>query len=134
MDEADCETHGLRGTLGSTPDWHDAFLDRVVRMAERDKNHPSIIFWSLGNESGYGANHAAMSAWLHEFDPTRPVHYEGAQGTASVGIDGELLAGSLPVKQLKLVQAWAAIHEEELYAAWNNAVRNIPFGKIEPLR
>ena len=87
MDEADCETHGLRGTLASTPDWHDAFMDRVVRMAERDKNYPSIIFWSLGNESGYGANHAAMSAWLHEFDPTRPVHYEGAQGTASVASD-----------------------------------------------
>ena len=80
MDEADCETHGLRGTLASTPDWGDAFLDRAIRMAERDKNHPSIIFWSLGNESGYGPNHAAMSAWLHEFDPTRPVHYEGAQG------------------------------------------------------
>ena len=87
MDEADCETHGLRGTLASTPDWADAFMDRVVRMAERDKNHPSIIFWSLGNESGYGANHAAMSAWLHEFDPTRPVHYEGAQGMASVASD-----------------------------------------------
>lgn len=53
---------------------------------------------------------------------------------ASVGIDGELLAGSLPVKQLRLVQAWSAIHEEELYEAWNKAVRNIPFGKIEPLR
>ncbi len=89
MDEADCETHGLRGTLASTPDWADAFLDRAVRMAERDKNHPSIIFWSLGNESGYGANHAAMSAWLHEFDPTRPVHYEGAQGTKSVASDME---------------------------------------------
>ena len=80
MDEADCETHGLRGTLASTPDWANAFMDRCIRMAERDKNHPSIIFWSLGNESGYGPNHAAMSAWLHEFDPTRPVHYEGAQG------------------------------------------------------
>ena len=80
MDEADCETHGLRGTLASTPDWADAFLDRCIRMAERDKNHPSVIFWSLGNESGYGPNQAAMSAWLHEFDPTRPVHYEGAQG------------------------------------------------------
>ncbi len=87
MDEANCETHGLRGTLASTPDWHAAFMDRAVRMAERDKNHPSIIFWSLGNESGYGANFAAMSAWLHEFDPTRPVHYEGAQGTASVASD-----------------------------------------------
>ena len=87
MDEADCETHGLRGALGSDPDWNEAFMDRVIRMAERDKNHPSVIIWSLGNESGYGANHAAMSAWLHEFDPTRPVHYEGAQGTRSVASD-----------------------------------------------
>ncbi len=61
-------------------------------------------------------------------------HVYYAEYEASVGCDGELLAGQLPVKQFKMVQAWAAIHEEELYAAWNNAVRNIPFGKIEPLR
>jgi len=53
---------------------------------------------------------------------------------ASVGIDGELLTGSLPVKQLKLVLAWAALHEDELYAAWNKAVRNETFDRIEPLR
>ena len=80
MDEADIEEHGLRGILASTPDWHAAYLDRAVRMAERDKNHPSIVMWSMGNESGYGPNFAAISAWLHDFDPTRPVHYEGAQG------------------------------------------------------
>lgn len=84
MDEADIEEHGLRGTLASTPDWHAAFLDRAVRMAERDKNYPCIVMWSMGNESGYGPNFAAISAWLHDFDPTRPVHYEGAQG-----LDGE---------------------------------------------
>lgn len=81
MDEADIEEHGLRGTLASTPDWHAAFMDRAIRMAERDKNYPSIVMWSMGNESGYGPNFAAISAWLHDFDPTRPVHYEGAQGT-----------------------------------------------------
>ena len=80
LDEADIEEHGLRGTLASTPDWHAAFMDRAVRMAERDKNYPSIVMWSMGNESGYGPNFAAISAWLHDFDPTRPVHYEGAQG------------------------------------------------------
>ena len=80
MDEADIEEHGLRGTLASTPDWHAAFLDRAVRMVERDKNHPSVVFWSMGNESGYGPNFAAISAWMHDYDPTRPVHYEGAQG------------------------------------------------------
>jgi len=53
---------------------------------------------------------------------------------ASIGLDGELLAGSIPVAQLKLVQAWIVLHEEELYGAWNNAIRNIPFNKIEPLR
>jgi len=81
FDEADLETHGTRGKLASDPRWSAAFLDRAVRLAERDKNHPSVIFWSLGNESGYGPNFAAMSAWLREFDPTRPIHYEGAQGT-----------------------------------------------------
>ena len=81
MDEADIEEHGLRGQLASDPQWHAAFMDRAVRMAERDKNHPSIICWSMGNESGYGPNFAAISAWLKDFDPTRFIHYEGAQGT-----------------------------------------------------
>jgi beta-galactosidase len=80
MDEANIETHGLRGKLASDPDWALAFMDRGIRMAERDKNHPSIIMWSLGNESGYGPNFAALSAWLKDFDPMRPIHYEGAQG------------------------------------------------------
>lgn len=84
MDEADIEEHGLRGKLASNPEWHAPFLDRAVRMAERDKNYTSIVFWSMGNESGYGPNFAAVSAWLHDFDPTRPVHYEGAQG-----VDGQ---------------------------------------------
>ncbi len=66
------------------------------------------------------------------YKPHFHVYY--AEYEASVGVDGELLAGSLPLKQLRLVQAWAAIHEEELYAAWNNAVRSIPFGKIDPLQ
>jgi len=61
-------------------------------------------------------------------------HVYYGEHEASVGIDGDLLAGSLPVKQLRLVQAWTAIHEEELYRAWNLAVQNRPFEKIEPLR
>jgi len=80
MDEADIEEHGLRGTLASDPDWAASFLDRAIRMAERDKNHPSVVMWSMGNEAGYGPNFAAISAWLKDFDPTRPIHYEGAQG------------------------------------------------------
>ena len=80
MDETDIEEHGLRGGLAADPDWAAAFLDRAIRMAARDKNHPSVVMWSLGNEAGYGPNFAANSAWLKDFDPTRPIHYEGAQG------------------------------------------------------
>lgn len=62
------------------------------------------------------------------------VHVTYGDFEASIGIDGELLGGSLPVRQLKLLVAWLAIHEDELYAAWNNAVRGIHFDKIEPLK
>lgn len=82
MDEANIETHGIRGALANDPDWQAAFLDRGIRMVQRDKNHPSVILWSLGNESGYGPNFAALSAWIRAFDPTRPIHYEGAQASA----------------------------------------------------
>ncbi len=81
MDEANAETHGVRGLLANEPTWQAAFVDRGIRMVERDKNHPSIIIWSLGNEAGYGPNFAAMSAWIRDFDPTRPIHYEGAQAS-----------------------------------------------------
>lgn len=62
------------------------------------------------------------------------IHVYYGEYEASVGIDGELLAGSLPVKQLKLVNAWLIIHEEEVYAAWNKAVKGEAFERIEPLR
>lgn len=80
IDEANLETHGLGGKLSNDPMWTGAYLERSNRMAMRDKNHPSIIIWSLGNEAGRGPNHAAMAEWLHDFDITRPVHYEPAMG------------------------------------------------------
>lgn len=80
LDEADLETHGLRGRLANEPTWAAAFLDRNIRMVERDKNHASVIGWSLGNESGWGPNLAAAATWVKHADPTRFVHYEGAQG------------------------------------------------------
>lgn len=83
MDEANIETHGVRGWLASHPDWANSFMDRTIRMAMRDRNYPCIISWSLGNESGYGFNFAATAAWLKDFDPTRFIHSEGAQGSPS---------------------------------------------------
>lgn len=81
MDEADLETHGFvsvgnRSLLSDDPLWQKAYLDRMEAMVERDKNHPSIIMWSLGNEAGFGRNHVAMEQWTRQADPTRPIHYE----------------------------------------------------------
>ncbi len=77
IDEADIESHAYYDHLCRDPRWASAFLERGMRMALRDKNHPSVIIWSLGNESGYGPNHDALAGWLRAFDPTRPLHYEG---------------------------------------------------------
>lgn len=80
MDEANLESHHQKGYLANRPEWSSAYMERATRMAVRDRNHPSVIIWSLGNESGCGPNHAAMASWIKDYDPTRYIHYEGAQG------------------------------------------------------
>jgi beta-galactosidase/beta-glucuronidase len=84
VDETDIECHGVHligepDMLANHEAWREAFVERGIRMVQRDKNHPSVIFWSLGNESGYGTNHDAMAEWIRSFDSSRPVHYEGAR-------------------------------------------------------
>jgi beta-galactosidase/evolved beta-galactosidase subunit alpha len=91
MDEADLETHGFQRLsrpwwTSDDPDWRDAFVDRIERTVARDRNHPSILFWSMGNESGYGRNLAAMADRCRELDPSRWVHYESDVRAASVDI------------------------------------------------
>ncbi|RSM87256.1 beta-galactosidase [Streptomyces sp. WAC 01325] len=78
VDEADIESHDHAHEIADDPRYLNAFVDRVSRMVLRDKNHPSVIVWSLGNESDYGANHDAAAGWLRRHDPTRPLQYEGA--------------------------------------------------------
>lgn len=84
IDEANLETHGVASLLANDNTWHYAFVDRAISVVERDKNHPSVILWSLGNEAGTGPNHSAMAGWIHDYDPTRFVHYEGAQAKDGV--------------------------------------------------
>lgn len=83
VDEANLECHGMKshpdGTLANYPTWENAHLDRAIRMVERDKNHPSIIIWSMGNETGDGENFKSMYRWIKEKDPSRPVQYEEAR-------------------------------------------------------
>ena len=79
IDEANIESHGMgygEKSLAKNPEWKDAHLDRVIRMVERDKNHPSVIIWSMGNEAGDGENFTACYKWIKERDASRPVHYE----------------------------------------------------------
>jgi beta-galactosidase len=78
VDEANIESHCFYDQLCRDTAWSFAFMSRIQRMAERDKNHPSVIVWSLGNESGFGPSHDMGAAWLRRYDSSRPLHYEGA--------------------------------------------------------
>ena len=83
IDEANIESHGMgfeEHSLAKDPAWGPAHLDRTVRMFERDKNHASVIVWSLGNEAGFGENFVRDYEWLKQHDTTRPVQYEGDRG------------------------------------------------------
>ena len=78
IEEADIESHAFQATLCDDPRYLAQWVSRVSRMVLRDRNHASVIAWSLGNESGYGTNHEAAAAWVRRHDPSRPLHYEGA--------------------------------------------------------
>ncbi len=83
MDEADQECHG-NSSLTDNPEWTEAFVDRAVRMVRRDRNHPSVVFWSLGNESGGGRNAVAEYEAVKALDTSRPIHYEGMNSIADM--------------------------------------------------
>ncbi len=78
IDEANIEAHANYATLCRDRRWSQSWMERGSRMVIRDKNHPSVIAWSLGNESSYGENHDQLADWIRAYDPTRPLHYEGA--------------------------------------------------------
>ncbi|HEU5078470.1 MAG TPA: glycoside hydrolase family 2 TIM barrel-domain containing protein [Opitutaceae bacterium] len=77
IDETNIEAHDFHNELCRNPRYATAMLDRAMRMVVRDKHHPAIIAWSLGNETGYGPNHDAAAGWIRGYDSSRPVHYEG---------------------------------------------------------
>ncbi|WP_249998738.1 glycoside hydrolase family 2 TIM barrel-domain containing protein [Actinoplanes sp. M2I2] len=98
IEECDLETHGFsqvgwRGNPSGDPAWADVYLDRMRRMVERDKNAPSVVLWSLGNEAGWGANLAANAAWAARRDPTRPIHYEADEECESVDVYSRMYPG-----------------------------------------
>lgn len=133
MDETDLETHGFEplgniSRISDDPAWKEAYVDRVERMVERDKNHACILFWSLGNESGFGCNFMAMADWCRANDPTRLIHYEE---------DRELKAVDISSTMYSSVEKLTAIAEEEGYklphviCEYAHAMGNGPGGLTE---
>lgn len=96
LDEADLECHGCEvaaepptrpaSLLSDDPAWEAAYVDRAAQLVRRDGNHASVVCWSLGNESFYGRNHAAMYRWVKRADPSRPVHYEPDRGAETADV------------------------------------------------
>ena len=87
IDEANVESHGMgygRETLGAVESWKTAHVDRNVRMVERDKNHPCVVIWSLGNEAGGGPNFEAAAQAIRSLDTSRPIHYERMNSVADI--------------------------------------------------
>ncbi len=97
IDECDLETHGFihvgwRGNPSDDPSWEPAYVDRMTRTVARDRNHPSVILWSLGNEAGTGRNLETSARVAHELDPSRPVHYEGDWSSTYVDVYSRMYA------------------------------------------
>ena len=78
IEEANIESHAFQNALCNDQRYLTPWVDRIARMVQRDIHHPSVVMWSLGNESGAGSNHEAAAAYVRKFDPSRPLHYEGA--------------------------------------------------------
>jgi beta-galactosidase len=114
IDEANIESHAYYDEICDDPRYASAFLERVRDMVERDKNHPSVILWSLGNESGYGVNHDAAAGWIRSRDPLRPLHYEGA-----IKFDWNGGHGASDV----VCPMYASVEEIEAYAARTDGKR-----------
>ncbi len=121
IDEADIESHAFMSFLCRDARYAAAFLDRGLRMVERDKNHPSVIAWSLGNESGYGPNHDAMAAWIRQYDTSRILHYE----QASYGWNEGKINGTISTDLV--CPMYAGI---DSIIAWS---KNPPEGEVRPL-
>ncbi len=86
LDEANIESHGVWDRTSRDPDWQEMYVSRCANMVKRDKNHPCVIGWSMGNESGFGQNFTAASAWIRAHDPTRPIHYHPAEDDPAIDI------------------------------------------------
>ncbi|MCG6187638.1 glycoside hydrolase family 2 TIM barrel-domain containing protein [Maribellus maritimus] len=144
IDEANLESHGFgvkQNSLADDDSWKQAFLDRAEAMIERDKNHPSVVMWSHGNEAGNGSNFVAMNKLAHRLDPTRPTHYHAAGNPVScdvlgginrsIAVDGKI-EGVNRYLPLEALEAIAHLDDNrpflmnEYAHAMGNSIGNLP--------
>jgi beta-galactosidase len=88
------------------PDWEDAYIDRARQMVSRDFNRPSVVLWSLGNESSYGRNHAAMYKFIKNIDDSRLIHYEGDWNAQSADILSRMYFSIGDVESMAKAREW----------------------------
>jgi beta-galactosidase/beta-glucuronidase len=142
IDETDLECHGFATVdkwewTSDDPEWEEAYVDRIARMVERDKNHPSIIMWSLGNESGFGRNHVAMGKWAKDKDPTRLLHYEGETRNCFHGENGGAKVADVystmytPVEEMLEVGKRSDLDKPHIMCEYAHAMGNGPGGLKE---
>ena len=129
IDEANIESHGMGydpdRTLGNNPDWLEAHLNRTERMVERDKNHPCIIIWSLGNEGGNGSNFVATYEWIKHRDSSRPVWYERAQQSYNTDIFCPMYTGVEYLKRYGFTKQLRPLIMCEYAHAMGNSTGNL---------
>ncbi len=130
LDETDIECHGFTpagdiNRISNDPTWEKAYMDRMIRMVERDKNHPSVIIWSMGNESGFGCNHRAMAKWLKQKDSTRLLHYQPDITQEVVDIVGPMYTS---VKDLIKLAEDESVNKPVILCEYAHAMGNGPGG------
>ncbi|MGW4895741.1 glycoside hydrolase family 2 TIM barrel-domain containing protein [Kitasatospora sp. NPDC004240] len=139
IDECDLETHGFhpldwRGNPADDDRWTPALLDRAARMVERDKNHPCVVLWSLGNESGTGRGLTSMASWIRERDPSRPLHYEGDPSCRDTDVYSRMYADHAEVERIGRHEDGGPEHRRDLpflLCEYAHAMGNGPGGLAE---
>jgi beta-galactosidase len=128
VDEANIESHGVWDRVARDPAWREAMLERVVRMVARDKNHPSVIVWSLGNESGVGPNLEAVADWVHAHEPARPLLYNPAGDLPWVDIPSPMYPS---VEEIVAIGRDPARYRPVVMCEYAHAMGNGPGGLAE---